>query len=264
MRISVVTVAYNRADTIAETIASVAGQDWPDFEHIIVDGASTDGTANVARAMQHPRMRVISEPDEGLYDAMNKGLREAGGDYVGFLNADDFFASRHALRQVAEAALASGADCILGDTAFVDRHGRPKGRIYSARGFARWWPTIGLMPPHPSFYARTGRLRDAGGFDTRYRIAADFDLIARLFLAGGASWARAPFILACFRVGGVSTAGAGAKLTIGREMADSLRRLGRRLPAARVMLRYPFKLAQLIAGRIGRGRVPRPDWRRPA
>jgi glycosyltransferase involved in cell wall biosynthesis len=248
MRISVVTVCFNARATIGQTIASVASQDWSDFEHLVIDGASTDGTAQLVRQMAHPRLRLISEPDQGLYDAMNKGLREATGTYVGFLNADDFFATPAALRSIGEAAERTGAECILGDTAFVDQQGRRKGRLYSASRFKEWWLRIGAMPPHPSFYARTGTLRDAGGFDTRYKIAADFDLIARLILGRKASWTRTGRVISCFRLGGVSTANFQAKLTIGREMADSLRRLGQPIAGLAVQLRYPLKLLQYGAG----------------
>jgi glycosyltransferase involved in cell wall biosynthesis len=247
MRISVVTVCFNARATIAQTIASVASQDWEDFEHLVIDGASTDGTTDLVRQMKHSRLRLISEPDQGLYDAMNKGLREATGTYIGFLNADDFFATPRALRLVAQAAERTAAECILGDTAFVDQQGRPKGRLYSASRFREWWLRIGAMPPHPSFYALTSTLREAGGFDTRYKIAADFDLIARLILDRKASWTRTGAIISCFRLGGVSTANLRAKLIIGKEMSDSLRRLGQPVAGLSVQLRYPLKLLQYAA-----------------
>ena len=262
MRISVITVCFNAVGTIADTIASVDRQDWPDVEHIVIDGASKDGTPELVRQLAHPRLRLISEPDEGHYDAMNKGLREATGEYVGFLNADDFFASPQSLTMIADTIRATNADCVLGDTAFVDKNGNPKGRLYSTRGFGRWWLRIGAMPPHPSFYARTELLRAAGGFDTRYHIAADFDLIARLLLKGKASWARTRSVVSCFRIGGISTANASAKLAIGRELAASLNRLGQPFARFSVLLRLPIKLAQLAV--LGRAR-PRleANWPRP-
>ena len=248
MKISVITVCYNAQQTIGETIASVAAQRWPDFEHIVVDGQSPDGTLAIVESHRHPRLRIVSEPDAGMYDAMNKGLRLAAGDYVGFLNADDFFSSDKSLSLVAQTAAATGADCILGDTAFVDQQGRRRGRVYSSRGFKKWWLRIGAMPPHPSFYARADVLRRAGGFDTRYRIASDFDLVARVMLGGGASWARIGKVITCFRTGGLSTVNAGAKRVITREMAASLKRLGQPLPSVAVHLRYPIKLLQVAEG----------------
>lgn len=247
MKISVITVCYNAGRTIGDTISSVVAQDWPDYEHIVVDGASSDQTIEIVTAMQHDRMVFVSERDRGIYDAMNKGLALASGDYVGFLNADDYLSSPQALRVIAEKALQSDADCILGDTCFVDDNGQPKGRFYSSRGFAKWWLRIGAMPPHPSLYARRTKLLEANGFDERYRIAADFDLVARMILTHQASWVELGKTTTCFRTGGISTSGGGARRQISRDMADSLGRMGHRWPRARVLLRYPLKVLQYAA-----------------
>lgn len=253
MKISVVTVCFNAEATIGATIASVAGQSWPDFEHLIIDGASRDGTADVVAAAAHSRLIFISEPDQGIYDAMNKGLASATGEYVVFLNADDFFASPDTLALVAAAAERTGADCIVGDTRFVDGTGRPAGRIYSTWGFRPWWLRIGVMPPHPSFFARTALLREAGGFDLSYRISSDFDLVARLFIARRASWARVPRVLTHFRAGGVSTQGLAAKRKIGRETSRSLAALGQPLAKASAGLRYLPKTVHLAIGWLQSG-----------
>lgn len=259
MKISVVTICYNAASTIGDTLASVAAQDWPDVEHIVVDGASTDATMSMVERYARPRLRALSEPDHGLYDAMNKGLARATGDYVGFLNADDYFARRDSLRLIAERAL-RGGDCIIGDTQFFDPQGHNGlNRRYSGRGFAPWWLKIGLMPPHPSFYAKRSLLLESGGFDTRFRIAADFDLLARLFLKHGASWSSIGKVITCFRTGGVSTSGRSSRASINSELAQSLASLGYSQPKLRIYLRYPMKVAQYRAWRprqedLGRGR----------
>ncbi len=250
MKISIVTVCYNAAQTLGTTIASVASQDWQDFEHLIIDGGSSDGTAALVDAARHARLTFVSEPDKGMHDAMNKGLAAASGDYVVFLNADDFFASPATLRLVAEAAARTGADCIIGDTRFVDGDGKPAGRIYSTWGFRPWWLRIGVMPPHPSFFARTALLRQAGGFDLDYRISSDFDLVARTFLVHHASWTRVPHILTCFRAGGVSTQGLAAKRKIGRETSRSLAAIGQPFASAFAGLRYVPKTVHLIAGSL--------------
>jgi glycosyltransferase involved in cell wall biosynthesis len=245
--ISVVTVCLNAERTIGKTIESVAAQDWPEFEHIIVDGGSRDGTAKLAESLGHDRLRFVSERDDGIYDAMNKGLQLARGDYVGFLNADDFLAAPDALRVIAGEA-ERGADCIMGDTCLVDADCRPTRYIYSARGFRPWWLTIGAMPPHPSFYARRELLLAAGGFDTRYAVAADFDLIARLILKHGARWTVAGRILTCFRQGGLSTQGLGSTLRISADKQGTITSLGYRAAAARTMLRFPFRIWRRLTG----------------
>jgi glycosyltransferase involved in cell wall biosynthesis len=258
MKISVVTVCLDAGRTIGDTIRSVAAQDWPEFEHLIVDGGSTDDTARVVEALRHDRLRFVSGRDEGVYDAMNKGLRLAEGDYVGFLNADDFLAAPDALRTV---ALAAPADCIMGDIWLLDAEGNPTRYVYSARGFRRWWLTIGAMPPHPSFYARRTLLLAAGGFDTRFALGADFDLIARLILRHGASWAVVPRFLTCFRQGGLSTGGLKATLRISKDKQEALRSLGYRAAPVRALLRFPLRIWRRLTGvDRRRGRLVNLGW----
>jgi glycosyltransferase involved in cell wall biosynthesis len=247
MRLSVVTVCLNSAATIADTLASVEAQDTGDFEHIIVDGKSSDGTMNVVEAHRHQRLRWVSEPDHGLYDAMNKGFRMATGDYVIFLNSDDYFARPDALSQVIAKLRETEADCLFADTFFVQEGGRVlSGRKYSARGFRKWWLRVGVMPPHPSMFMRRELLEALGGFNTDFRIAADFDLIARAVLRAGCSWTTLPLAVTMFRLGGVSTSGLAANLVVGKELARSLSALGQPLSHLAVQLRYPMKALQLL------------------
>lgn len=253
MRFSIVTVCFNSARTIADTLSSVRGQSRQDFEHIVVDGGSTDGTMAVVNDFAHPRLRAVSEPDDGLYDAMNKGLGMAKGDYVLFLNSDDLLARADALALVAARLGEAGPDCLFADTDFVKADGVTRaGRLYSAKGFRRWWLRIGVMPPHPSMFMRRDLARQLGGFDTSYRIAADFDLVARAVLKAGCSWATLPVVTTKFRVGGISTSGLAATLTLSREFARSLRAIGQPLAYLAVQLRFPLKAMQLL-------RRPRPD-----
>jgi len=250
MRLSVVTVCFNSAGTIADTLASVATQDAADFEHIVVDGNSSDGTMSTVEGHAHPRLRWISEPDHGLYDAMNKGLHMATGDYVIFLNSDDYFARPDALSWAVGRLRETGADCLFADTVFVQEDGRTLfGRTYSARGFRKWWLRVGMMPPHPSMFMRRELVEALGGFDTGYRIAADFDLVARAVLKAECSWATLPLALTRFRVGGISTSGLSANLVVGRELARSLGALGQPLSHLAVQLRYPIKAMQLLPRR---------------
>lgn len=246
MRFSIITVCFNSERTIGDTLKSVAGQDWPDFEHIVVDGASTDGTMVVVEAHRHARLLTHSEPDQGIYDAMNKGLHLAKGDYVLFLNSDDFLLRSDALSLVAARIAETGADCVFADTQFViGLEARTGARFYSARGFKLWWLRVGAMPPHPSSFMRRDLILRLGGFDTRYRLAADFDLIARALLRERASWTILRCAIAAFRSGGISTAGMSSKLSLSREFAQSLSRLGQPLTRLSVLLRFPLKLRQL-------------------
>jgi len=245
MRLSIVTVCYNSAATIGDTLHSVAAQTFRDFEHIVIDGASKDNTLEVVEAARHPRLQVHSEPDSGIYDAMNKGLFKASGDYVQFLNSDDYLASADALCAFSEAADRTDADCIFGETAFVNATERSHfTRFYGTKRFRPWWLRVGAMPPHPSMFVKRELMLRLGGFDTSYRYAGDFDFIARAVLREKARWHPLEKTISCFRVGGVSTGGVNSKLVLSKEMARSLRNLGYPLPALSVQLRLPLKLAQ--------------------
>ena len=246
MLISVITVCYNSARTIGQALESVARQRFSDYEHIVVDGASSDDTMEVVEAHRHPRLSVASERDKGIYDAMNKGLARARGDYVQFLNSDDFLTGPDALGVAAAAMRESGADCVFGDTRFiVGDEARPGRRYYSVQRFRRWWVRMGVMPPHPSMFVRRDLLLKLGGFDTSYRISADFDLIARALIGEKASWATVPHAITNFRTGGLSTSGLSTKMAISRESARSLKALGQPLAGLSVLGRFPLKVGQL-------------------
>jgi glycosyltransferase involved in cell wall biosynthesis len=244
-RISIITASFNAGATIGDTLASVARQTGVDYEHIVVDGASRDDTMDVVQRHAHPRLSAVSEPDKGIYDAMNKGIARATGDYLLFLNADDYLARPDSLKLAADAIAQSGTDCLFADTRFVADEGRqPRRHLYSARRFSPWWLRIGAMPPHPSMFLRRSLMEELGGYDASYRIAGDFDFISRAILQRRATYATLPVVLTHFRVGGVSTSGLGSKLTLSREMARSLHHLGQPLSQVAVMLRFPLKLAQ--------------------
>lgn len=244
MKISVVTIALNSADTIADTMRSVAVQDWPDFEHIVVDGGSRDATMAIVESYNHPRLSAVSESDRGLYDAMNKGLARGTGDVVGFLNSDDFFCRPDALSLIA-AAFAGGSDCVSGRTVIVDRENvRRVRRVYATRLYAPWMMRFGHMPSHPSFYVRKSLIDKVGGFDTRYRIAGDFELMVRLFFRERATMTVVPETLVGFREGGLSTKDFQSKIALNRECNRALRANGLISNLAMLWARYPFKVAQ--------------------
>lgn len=246
MKITVVTVCYNAADTIAETLESVAAQRGAEVEHVVIDGGSTDGTLDVVRRFPHVAL-LVSEPDRGIYDAMNKGLAHATGDAIGFLNADDRFRRDDALRLIAEHL--AHAEAVVGDLVIVDAEDPSKvRRFYSSRGFRPWMLRLGHMPPHPTLYVRREVFAEIGGFDPSYRIAGDFDFVVRLLLQRRATrWQRVPHSLVTFRNGGASTRDLAAKVRMNREILQSLRSKGLSLGAPALYARYPFKALQLIA-----------------
>lgn len=227
MKISVVTVCYNASATLEKTIHSVAAQTYPNIEYVIIDGGSTDGTRDIISSYEDIINKWVSEPDEGLYDAMNKGLRMASGDFIGFLNGDDCFASQDALESVAETARAKQADCVLADTAILNaRQPNQIRRFYSARTFRPWQFRFGHMPPHPSTYVKRELLLKLGGFDTGFSISADFDLMLRLYKEHDPKVAYLPKTLVAMREGGVTTRGISSNVSINQQVLASCRKHG--------------------------------------
>lgn len=226
MKVTLITVAYNSAATIADTLASVAMQSYPDIEHIVVDGRSTDATMDIVRSRGQHLAKVVSEPDEGIYDAMNKGLRMATGDIVGFLNADDVLNDPDAIRRLAEAA-ADACDVVYADLVYVRNENLDSViRHWRSGSFRPSRLRFGWMPPHPTFYARAGLLRHVGFFDASYRIAADYDFMLRCLRCPSVRVGYVPQVMVRMRAGGVSNASLRSMLRKSREDLRALRSHG--------------------------------------
>ena len=247
LRISVITVCRNAAATIGETLESFCRQSHADKELLVVDGASSDETLRVVRSFARDGVTVISEPDRGLYDAMNKGLRSFGGDAVGFLNADDRFHDADSLAAVAGALQSS--DICYADLDFVDSRGQPqvvrrwRSTPWRKGGFRRGW-----MPAHPTFYCRRGVVDRVGRFDLRYRLAADYDFMLRALELADFSAVHVPRVLVDMRVGGLSSASLGARVSHNLEALASRRRwLGAGLVDFALFAKPLGKATQLVA-----------------
>lgn len=204
MRISIVTVCLNSATTIGQTLDSVAAQGHSGVEHIVVDGVSTDGTLDIVRQASQVA-RLISERDRGLYDAMNKGIAAATGDFLGFLNADDVYADTDVLARVASTLQATGCDAAHGDLLYVSGSNPDKVvRYWRSKPYRPGMFEAGWHPAHPTLFVRTSLLKELGGFDTQFRYHADFDLMVRLFIERRISSAYIPRVLVRMRTGGQS------------------------------------------------------------
>jgi glycosyltransferase len=225
MKFTIITVAYNSARTIRDTLESVARQSHPDIEHLLIDGASSDGTLAVVRAHGAHLACVVSEPDQGIYDAMNKGLARASGDWVGFLNADDMFASTDSVARLAAAAAAQGGpDLIYGDLDYVEEARIDRVvRQWRSGAFDASLLRYGWMPPHPTFYVRRDRF-GSQRFDTRYRIAADYDFMLRCLTQPGIRLHYVPEVLVHMRNGGASNRSLKALWRKSSEDLDVMRR----------------------------------------
>lgn len=206
MKVSIITVTYNSVATLQDTIDSLNNQDYPDIEYIIVDGSSTDGTQNVILANMDVVTLWISEPDKGLYDAMNKGIKMATGDIVGIINSDDFYHRTDAISKIVEAFHSSGKDAVYADVEFVDPSNLEKTvRYYSSKRFALSKFKKGIMPAHPTFFTYLGNFEKFGYYKTDYKITADFELLVRFLYKNRLSSHYLPIPLMKMRTGGVST-----------------------------------------------------------
>jgi glycosyltransferase involved in cell wall biosynthesis len=205
VKISVITVVYNGASTIEDTILSVAAQSHSDVEHIVVDGGSTDGTVQIIERHRDKLAQVISEPDEGIYDAMNKGIARATGEVVGTLNSDDVYADERVLATVAEAFLDPDLDACYGDLVYVDRERTDRVvRYWTSRPYEPGLFERGWMPAHPTFYVRRRVYERCGGFDLEYRIQSDFELTMRFLRICQIRSLYIPRIMVRMRMGGTT------------------------------------------------------------
>lgn len=249
MKISVITTTYNSEATLRDTMRSVLEQSHADVEYIIVDGGSTDGTLDVIKEFEplfNGRLIWESEPDHGIYDAMNKGIRMATGDIVGTLNSDDFFTSKDILQYVSEALSHNDIDAVYGDVHFVRPDSLTKTmRYYSSRLFRPCWLRFGFMPAHPSFYVRREVYQKAGGYALDYKIAADFDMMVRLFhrYKIKARYINKDFVT--MRTGGISTKNNKNRALIARENVRACRHYGLYTNIFFVSMKYFYKVFEL-------------------
>lgn len=247
MKISIITVCYNSATTIAKTLRSVREQTHDETEHIIVDGGSRDNTLAVVASEGAHVVTVVSERDGGIYDAMNKGIRLATGEVVAFLNADDFYINGSVLAKVGLIMHKEKLDALYGDVEFF-RSGKPDviARRYNSGRFAPDRLGWGWMPAHPALFMRKELFDRYGEFDTSYRIAGDFEFIARVFARPGLRHRHLRQPLVRMQMGGASTSGWRATVQINREMMRACRANGISTNWLKMLARYPLKAFEFL------------------
>ena len=256
MKISLITVTYNSGKTLSTTLESVLAQNHPNIEYIIVDGASKDNTVDIIKEYE-PRfkgaLKWVSEPDKGLYDAMNKGIRMATGDAIGILNSDDFFTTNDILQQVSDAFEANKElDAVYGDVHFVNPDNLEKCvRYYSSKVFRRELMKLGFMPAHPSFYLKKECFKQFGLYKMDYKIAADFEFLLRVIYKEGIRTQYLPLDMVTMRTGGASTSGFESHKRIMKEHLRAFRENGISNNVFMLSLRYPYKVWELVKNKLG-------------
>jgi glycosyltransferase involved in cell wall biosynthesis len=205
MKISVITAALNCAGTVLDCLASVSGQSYPEREHLVIDGGSTDGAVAILESHRGGLAVLVSESDRGIYDALNKGLARASGEVVGLLHADDLYADSEVLTRIATAFADPSVDAVYGDLVYVAKEDTGRViRYWRAGEFRPERLRMGWIPPHPTLYLRRRLYDQLGGFDRRYLIAGDYDLMLRVLSRVTGRVLYLPEVLVRMRVGGVS------------------------------------------------------------
>ncbi|MDR3717113.1 MAG: glycosyltransferase family 2 protein [Puia sp.] len=217
MKISIITVTYNSAATVADTLTCIRDQDHPEVEHIIIDGGSTDDTLKIVSAFPHVS-RVISEKDRGIYDAMNKGIFLSSGDIVGILNSDDIYTDSGVLSTIAHAFSDPDVQAVYADLQYVDAGNMDKViRTWVTGRFERKKFYYGWMPPHPTFFVRKKIYDEVGLFNIVLRSAADYEIMLRILFKYGIQASYIPKVIVKMRAGGMSNVSLKNRVKANRE-----------------------------------------------
>lgn len=218
MKVSIITISYNSAETIESTIRSVVAQSYPDIEYIIIDGASGDETLKIIDRYKHNISKIVSEKDEGIYFAMNKGLALATGELIGILNSDDLYADEHVITEVVKKFEQENPDALYADLVYVDRNNTDhitrkwiSGK-YQPGAFKKGW-----MPPHPTFFVKKKIYDQFGLFNTTLKSAADYEIMLRFIHKEKISLSYLPRIITKMRTGGKSNQSIANRIKANRE-----------------------------------------------
>jgi len=247
MKISVITVCFNSQTTIERSIQSVVDQQWPEVEHIVIDGGSTDGTLAILERFRPHLAVLVSEPDMGIYDAMNKGLARATGDVICFLNADDQYADVNVLAEVAQQMRTDQLDALVADVGFF-KAGDPTRmtRRYRSDRFSPQHLSWGWMPAHPGLFLTRKVVQRVGKFKTDYRIAGDYEYVVRTFHGHDLHYKHLPSVVANMQAGGISNSSWRNRLLLNREVVRACKENGIHTNLLKILVKYPFKLLELM------------------
>lgn len=247
LTVSIITVSYNSVRTIADTINSVLDQTYPEIEYIIIDGSSTDGTITIIDSFGKRISKFISEPDNGIYAGINKGIRLATGDIVGILNSDDFFCNNTVIERVVESFMENEIDAVFGDVQFVDKVNTSKVvRYYSSKHFNTARFRFGFMPAHSSFYVKRELFEKLGYYKTDYKIAADYELLIRFLYINKIKYKYLEMPFLSMRMGGVSNKSIHSIYTLNKEIARACKENGIKTNWVYIYSKYFSKLFEFL------------------
>lgn len=252
--ISIIIATFNSEATLKDTFDSILSQTYQDYELIVKDGASKDHTLDLIHEYElkfNGRMRWISEPDKGLYDAMNKGIEMSSGEIVGILNSDDFYTSDYILETINDSLKDQDVDAVYGDIHFVDKDDLNTCiRYYSSKIFKRSLMRLGFMPAHPSFYCRKKIYSEFGVFDTSFKIGADFENLLRLIYVNNIRIKYMPLDFVTMRIGGISTLGIKSRIQIMRDHIRAFKKNGVYSNMFILSFRYFYKIFEVLNSKL--------------
>jgi len=248
LKISIITVCFNSEKTIRDTIESVLSQDYPEIEYIVIDGLSKDGTMHIVSGYQSKISKIVSEPDQGIYDAMNKGIQLATGDVIGILNSDDIFEYPSVITDVVNCFKSEPkASFLFGDVVFVDQINTQNIiRFYSSGKFRSWKLRFGWMPPHTATFIKRSAYEQVGDYSIDYQISADYELFVRMLMVHKLVYARIDKVLVRMRAGGISTSGIKNSLLLNSEIVKACKRNGVYTNLFIMLFKIPFKLLEFL------------------
>lgn len=241
MKISIITVCYNSATTIEKTILSVASQTYKNIEYIIIDGNSKDNTLEIIQKCKGGILKWISEPDKGLYDAMNKGIALATGDLIGILNSDDTFNTNTVIEEIVNFHKKNDIEASVGNIIQHKENGTII-RLYSSKNWSPEKLKIGFMPPHPSIFFKRELFHQHGVYDLGFKIGADYELITRFFLKNKITWKYSGITTTAMLVGGLSSSGSSSYKLITKEIQKALNMNGIVFVPFKIKMRFFWKI----------------------
>lgn len=247
MRLSIVTVCFNSEATIEQCIRSVLSQDYVDIEYIVIDGGSTDKTPEIVERYLSSISTFVSESDDGIYDAMNKGIRACTGDIIGILNSDDAYASNNEISEVVKSfELNPKAKIVLGNVQFINFDTGRIIRNYSAKRFRPYKLRFGWMPPHPASFIKRDIYENYGLYSLDFKISADYERFVHWIYVRRIEFAKLHRTIVNMRVGGASTAGFKSVYTLNKEIVRACKQNGLYTNIFLLLFKFPFKLLELL------------------
>jgi glycosyltransferase involved in cell wall biosynthesis len=247
MRISIITAVFNREFTLARSLNSVKNQTYDDIESVVIDGASTDKSIDIAKSVLNENDFFKSEKDDGVYDAFNKGILNSSGEIIGFLHSDDIYSNKHVVSKVAKIFLDRKVDIVYGDVSFFKKDNLARiVRVYKSNELSVQKLAWGKMPSHASMFIRKDIFNKHGLFNTSYKISGDYEFLCRILMNGDIEYKYVPEIFTKMQVGGISTSGLQSKILLNKEVIRACLDNNIYTNIFMIMSKYPSKLLEMF------------------